>query len=321
MKRLLYVYVLFIAVSAGFALVWQSLLFKKFISNASYKYSTISGGEIGGYFFQRIGTELEIIKCGVYGKSPSPEVVTRVNIASFSLNTKSGFLETTIDGYEARAVFGDLHLFIQRLESEKVPPFMGDLEYGKYRNDPAFQYSSEKKTWYYRSLDAPRLSDAVAEFASSSFLQEKSRGGVVLYNGEFIEEWMLDTSVGEKINPFWNPWVEGAFNDGTGEWFEVRLKVPQMVCYVLNGFVDLYRPHLYKMNCRIKEAQVIAVTIADNVITQDIIFPDFIHFKTILFNEPVRTIRIIIKSTYQGEKWQDCAISAIMFPSRSEWRK
>lgn len=321
MKRVLFYCIFLNFATSVFSQEWKMLLFTNFISKTSYKYSTIRAGEIGGYYFQRIGEQLEITKCGVYGKSPVPEIVKRIDIASFSLNAKTGFLETILDGYEARAVFGDLHFFIQRKDSERDPPFMGDLEYGNYRNDQVFLHSREKKDWYYRSLDAPRLSDIIAGFSSSSFLKEKSGSGEVLYDGEFIEEWMLDTSVGEKLNPFWNPWVEGASGEGAGEWFEIQLKIPQRVCYVLNGFVDMYRPHLYKMNSRIKEALFIAETLNGNVITQEIIFPDFVHFKTILFNEPVRSIRILIKSTYPGEKWQDCAISAIMFPSRSVWRK
>ena len=43
-------------------------------------------------------------------------------------------------------------------------------------------------------------------------------------------------------------------------------------------------------------------------------FEDFVYFRTIVFAEPVERVRITIQSVYEGDKWQDTAISAIMFP-------
>jgi hypothetical protein len=169
MGLMLYLFIIFNTVALSYSQNWEQDLLVNFIHNDSYTYATQRASEIGGYYFQRVGKELIITKCGVYGKSPVPEVVTKIAIENLSLNSKTGFFETNIDGYDALVVIGDLHLFILRKENEKLPPFMDDLEYNKYRNDLSFINSKEKKEWYYRGLEAPRLSDEVSPSVKTIF--------------------------------------------------------------------------------------------------------------------------------------------------------
>lgn len=122
-------------------------------------------------------------------------------------------------------------------------------------------------------------------------------------------EWTQDI-----INPYCFPWVENAKDSGIGEWIEFDLSSPQSITYILNGFVDGNRMHLYKANSRIKEAKFTGWTEICKEIKQNVHFEDFVYFKTVQFAEPVTKFRITIKETYPGEKWQDTAISAVMFP-------
>ena len=119
-----------------------------------------------------------------------------------------------------------------------------------------------------------------------------------------------------NINPYCFPWVENAAGGGIGEWIELELNSPQSTMYVLNGFVDGTRPHLYKMNSRMQTALVEGTTVRGKKISQTVRFEDFVYFRTIVFAEPVERVRITIQSVYEGDKWQDTAISAIMFPEK-----
>ena len=75
---------------------------------------------------------------------------------------------------------------------------------------------------------------------------------------------------------------------------------------LLNGFIDLRRPHLYKDNARIKEF----VIIIDGV-EQYYTLADEVRFQETGFKKPTKKIVMKIVSYYQGGKYQDICLSSI----------
>jgi len=120
---------------------------------------------------------------------------------------------------------------------------------------------------------------------------------------------------GGQHNAYAIPWVESVEGEGIGQWIQVELFEPKRRFYILNGFVDPYKPSLYKMNSRVKEAQLIGVAVDKTVIVRDIAFEDFVYFKTVVFDRPVVSMKLVIKSVYKGSRWQDTAISSILLSS------
>ena len=75
---------------------------------------------------------------------------------------------------------------------------------------------------------------------------------------------------------------------------------------LLNGFVDLRKPHLYKDNARIKEF-VIVIDGKEKQYTLN----DEIRFQEIEFTKPAKKISMKIVSYYPGAKYQDVCLSSI----------
>ena len=152
---------------------------------------------------------------------------------------------------------------------------------------------------------------------SSTHLIETRNGITFNYSGERLDNFLYHIGgeyKSEQIFPFCFPWVENTTGPGIGEWIEFELNTPQTITYILNGFVDGNRMHLYKANSRLKEAEITGWTKSGKEIKQNVHFEDFVYFKTVQFSEPVIKFRITIKEAYPGEKWQDTCISAVMFP-------
>ena len=191
------------------------------------------------------------------------------------------------------------------------------LEFGeeKYKKNLSFYEKCEKET---KVLYHGRVyNDVFVDVKSSSHLVEDNRGIKIDYCGKNLD-WYI-TKRGRELatdilNEYCFPWVENADGPGVGEWIEFELNSPQLITYILNGFVDGHRMYLYKANSRLKEAEITGWTENGNEIKQNVHFEDFVYFKTVHFSEPVIKFRITIKEAYPGDKWQDTCISAVMFP-------
>lgn len=191
------------------------------------------------------------------------------------------------------------------------------LEFGeeKYKKNLSFYEKCEKET---KVLYHGRVyNDVFVDVKSSSHLVEDNRGIKIDYCGKNLD-WYI-TKRGRELatdilNEYCFPWVENADGPGVGEWIEFELNSPQLITYILNGFVDGHRMYLYKANSRLKEAEITGWTENGNEIKQNVHFEDFVYFKTVQFSEPVIKFRITIKEAYPGDKWQDTCISAVMFP-------
>lgn len=226
-------------------------------------------------------------------------------------DTKTHYLQAKVEGVSARIVLGDEYLFV----SANKPGISMTSPDGtpEWKTDKGF---FDRYVVDGIPVDHHPVSDVVKNVAISSFLSETNSNHVFQYNGYNIEKYIIWDMFICNINPYCFPWVENAAGGGIGEWIELELNSPQSTMYVLNGFVDGTRPHLYKMNSRMQTALVEGTTVRGKKISQTVRFEDFVYFRTIVFAEPVERVRITIQSVYEGDKWQDTAISAIMFPEK-----
>ena len=102
------------------------------------------------------------------------------------------------------------------------------------------------------------------------------------------------------------PMVEGAEGNGTGLVLDIDFHIPSDNLVVLNGFVDTDRPHLYKMNARMK-----TVRVQGDGFDFEYTFKDYVHFAQIDFPKQVRKVQLMVTDVYDGEKWEDMAISGL----------
>jgi len=308
-----------------FCIDWQTELKSSFISEKSLPL----GGYEYGNVYQRQKNKLKIIYNveDKYLKLPEKiwipyyeefDLPECLDIFSQFVLKGDGFLYAKIanEPYscepikEVPVIFGDeftfaipgMVLYRKEIGSES---YKEELFYdGKYENGEKFRFFSSV------------YNDSIKKVSSSSHLIEKSKGIEFDYSGINLDWYLVRNGefAADQINPYCFPWVENAEGCGIGEWVEFELNKPSALTYILNGFVDGSRMHLYKENSRIKEAEFLGWTEDGKEIKMKIHFEDFVYFKTVQFSEPVIKFRITIKEVYPGEKWQDTAISAVMFP-------
>ncbi|SIQ95627.1 hypothetical protein SAMN05920897_11955 [Alkalispirochaeta americana] len=244
-----------------------------------------------------------------------------IPISEMELNTDSGFLEVKILGSTMHVILGDEYILVadvDPLEHQAVSEIDGQPlgvtspHFFEHR-----QSAEQNPREFIRSFGIP-YSALDVSITSSNYMIEMVRGKRVEYSGEYLSDYLYHISLrgpyGGGHNPLIYPWVEDVEGPGIGEWIQIDISEGRDRFYVLNGFVDPYRPHLYKMNSRVKAATVIGTTEDGRSLEQQVRFLDFVYFKTIQFPEPVVSMRLVIDSAYPGSRWQDTAISAIMPP-------
>ncbi|MGI5077824.1 NADase-type glycan-binding domain-containing protein [Treponema maltophilum] len=319
MKKIITCMLTVLIYSNLFSFDWATELEKNCLRKESTQVGAVLEGV--GMRYKRIGKEIRVYDVGKVFSHASPvydpvtyeplidEKIITYNQLQF--DTKTHYLQTKIEGVPALIVLGDEYLFV----SANKPGI------SMTSPDGIPEWKTDKKFFERRLIDGVPVdhlpvSDVVKKVTVSSFLSETNDNHVFEYNGYNIETYIMWDMFICEVNPYCFPWVENAAGGGIGEWIELKLDSPQNAMYVLNGFVDGTRPHLYKMNSRMQTALVEGTTVSGKKISQTVRFEDFVYFRTIVFVEPVERIRITIQSVYEGDKWQDTAISAIMFPEK-----
>lgn len=101
----------------------------------------------------------------------------------------------------------------------------------------------------------------IKNISVSSYLTERTKNGIWKYDGQDIERFPILHAKDLDENYFENipmPWVEGKEDDGIGEWISFNThRLGVRTLYIVNGFVDIRRPHLFKENNRVKNATLI----------------------------------------------------------------
>ncbi len=147
---------------------------------------------------------------------------------------------------------------------------------------------------------------------SAPFLAEMVKGQRVVYDDDMLRfRWFLmciDKS--SDVSAFFindsTPMVEGAAGNGRGLVLDIDFHIPSDNLVVLNGFVDTDRPHLYKMNARMK-----TVRVQGDGFDFEYTFKDYVHFAQIDFPKQVTKVKLTVTDVYDGEKWEDMAISGL----------
>ena len=75
--------------------------------------------------------------------------------------------------------------------------------------------------------------------------------------------------------------------------------------------LDLEKHYLYKANNRVKTA-VISSLDEGNPFEFEYRFEDFVHFAEIDFPAKVSKVSFTIKDVYNGEKWNDTCVTAVI---------
>ena len=144
---------------------------------------------------------------------------------------------------------------------------------------------------------------------SAPFLTETVKGQRVVYDDDILRfRWFsngLHWLRGGLVNDS-TPMVEGAEGNGKGVVLDIDFHIPSDNLVVLNGFVDTDRPHLYKMNARMK-----TVRVQGDGFDFEYTFKDYVHFAQIDFPKQVTKVKLTVTDVYDGEKWEDMAISGL----------
>ena len=163
-------------------------------------------------------------------------------------------------------------------------------------SDFVIYYRSNDKTPFFIGYN-PEKDKTLTEpdnLSSSSYLKETS----VIYKAENLKAMKLK-----------EPWAEGVDGNGIGEYIQFD-KAGSEGVYLINGYVSMDRPDLYEKNSRIKELAVTGLTsgTTKDVYLLDSAKPQYISLED--FQD--ETIRITIKSVYEGTKYTDTCISGLV---------
>ena len=151
----------------------------------------------------------------------------------------------------------------------------------------------------------------IKNISTSSFLTENTKNGEWKYDGKDMERFpIVSTSDYEFISM---PWVEGVDGDGIGEWIEFEGRYELSHLRILNGYVDIRKPHLFKENNRIKEATLICTpeNPDEEIFEKKVTFEDFVYVKKIELGKECKKVRLRIDSVFKGSKYDDTAITSI----------
>ena len=327
-QRLIMLFFTLISINSIFPIDWKTELKKQFITDSSiqlgsYEYSNLYTRE-NNFLSIQYNLEMPIDKL----ECKELESAEKIHAMCYrsKMNIFSDF-QLKDDGYLYGKIANESSSFNPVID---VPMIFGDMfSFAIPGATFFFKIGSEGYSkWLYfdgnykQGLKAKEpftkvYNDIIKKVNSSSHLVETNNKIEFNYSGISLD-WFIIHSGGEmardEINPYCFPWVEDIEGPGIGEWVEFELNTPQTITYILNGFVDGNRMHLYKANSRMKEAEITGCSENGKEIKQNVHFEDFVYFKTVQFSEPVIKFRITIKEAYSGDKWQDTCISAVMFP-------
>lgn len=184
---------------------------------------------------------------------------------------------------------------------------------GKMLTQDFSQFENDGKNDYTQDEDIPyRGMELLEKIEATSSYSEVLNGKTVNYTPDNLFK-CFDAG-GCRCHPyFWNykhiPWVEGADGAGIGESVTITFNKEIPAVSVLNGFTDISNLKLYKQNPRVKTLLVEDLT---NGTSKEVFFRDYAYFNCIEFDKPTQKVRLTIKEVYEGTKYSDTCISAVI---------
>lgn len=194
---------------------------------------------------------------------------------------------------------------------------------------PDTYYSSPEinsDTWYDHYIWAFERykNEEFKSIGSSKFLEETIGGKKVRYEPLNLFK-KLSPSFEREISTTWHnatpPWAEGEDGPGIGAYVEIEYNDPVAWIYIINGYVDLSRQHLFYQNNRVKTMKVEDL---ENKMEYTLHFQDYVYLHDLVFQKATRHIKLTIQEVYPGTRYDDTCISAIYFRhdsvSKPHWR-
>ena len=219
---------------------------------------------------------------------------------------KDGFLKLTFNGRQALIIDGQgMKQLFTNFRTD------GKNKYDRYAD-------SEESTGEY----SPFHSYNVKSISASSSLKEKQYGQDIVYAPINL---FRAFEVGCRCHPYWwndahIPWVEGAKGNGINETISIEFNNPVYGFSILNGYVDVQNMKLFKENSRVKKLKVEDLT---NKLEYTMNFEDKVYFNYLELSKPSNSIKLTILEVYEGTKYQDTCISALIentrAPSKEDW--
>jgi hypothetical protein len=173
----------------------------------------------------------------------------------------------------------------------------------------------DAESHFFLHWDERHLRD-IEKISSSPVLKETIGGKTVTYEPENLFRRFLGMQSKESNWQYWNavtpPWAEGVAGPGIGANITINFKEPVKSVSVLNGFVDIFRKHLYRQNNRVAVLKVVDL---DNNKEYEMEFEDIVYYNTQTFEKETRNIKLVIMSVYPGTKYDDTCITQIRYSS------
>ncbi len=163
----------------------------------------------------------------------------------------------------------------------------------------------------FTSTKAELFENEIKKITSSKYLSEVINNKMVNYEPINL---FRHYDQGCKCHPYlWKqnsiPFcIPGAEDYKTG-FIDIEFNKPLKSISILNGFIDPNNLKLYKQNSRVEVMEVFDV---DNKITYSLLFKDEVYFNNLVFTKETRHIKVTIKDTFEGTKYKDICISAII---------
>lgn len=176
------------------------------------------------------------------------------------------------------------------------------------------EYKERKKKEYPQTDSGMRSNLYISKIESSSFYTETLKGVVYEYSADNLLNRFVPDCVCHPLNynDMTLPWVAGG--KGPGESLDIHFTEPQSSFTVLNGFISLSNPELYKDNSRMK---TVKITSAESDFVVEYEFTDIVHFAQIRLPESVSSVKLEITEVYPGSKYSDTCVSAVFAGSKA----
>lgn len=241
----------------------------------------------------------------LYFMLPYQKKMTKLDRKLLSYD-KDGFLKLTLNGRQALIIDGEMMKQV----------------FCDFRSDGKNNYDLYAENDDSKGGNSPFQSYNVKSISASSSLKENQYGHDIVYAPINL---FRAFETGCRCHPYWwnnahIPWVEGVKGTGINENISIEFNEPVYGFAILNGYADVNNMKLYKENSRVKKLKVEDLTNSLDFIME---FEDKVYFNYMELSKPSKSIKMTILEVYEGTKYQDTCISAMVdysyAPDKSDW--